>query len=337
MRRVVGSTAENKIFYHIKNVRSGKYANYEGAGVQFTQVTTPTLGSYWYLMEVADAEGVPAGYKAYYLYNAGNTLAVENPGTGYMSAPDADSETDYPAKIYCIGEHTKDGATGVVIRSLGEDGASWNDAEGSGTKIANHTYDDPGSIWEFEKTNITESQLIQNAVAVKTGVLNTLATEATNTERYYYGYVLSDIETKKAEIEAISVSQTSLVDALTTAITLSKMTPLAGLERVAPKAGDKFIMDNKGRDGRLTAFAAETDVKCLAESSPFAYFDAVWTLVATETEGQFKLYNEKMNVYVGVLSDANDTKFQYVTGAEEAGVYELANVEGYATFKKVGG
>ncbi len=335
VRRVVGSTAENKIFYKIKNVRSGKYANYEGAGVQFTQVTTPTLGSYWYLMEVADAQNVPEGYKAYRIYNAANALAVENPGSGNMTANEG---VQWPAKVYCIGEHTKDGTTGVVIRSLGEDGASWNDAGGNGAKIANHSYNDAGSIWEFEKANITESQLIQNAVAVKTGVLNTLATEATNTERYYYGYVLSDIETKKAEIEAISVSQTSLVDALTTAITLSKMTPLAGLERVAPKAGDKFTMVNKGRnsgkDG-LVAFAAGTDVKCL--QSPFPYFDAVWTLVATETEGQFKLYNEKLKVYVGVLANVDDTKFQYVSDAEAAGVYELANVNGYATFKRVGG
>lgn len=335
VRRVVGSDAENKIFYHIKNVRSGKYANYEGAGVQFTQVTTPTLGSYWYLMEVADAQGVPEGYKAYRIYNAANALAVENPGSGNMTANEG---VQLPAKVYCIGEHTKGGTTGVVIRCLNEDAASWNDAEGSGTKIANHTYDAPGSIWEFEKANIAESQLIQNAVAVKTGVLNTLATEVTNTQRYHYGYALSDIEAKKAEIEAISVSQTSLVDALTTAITLSKMTPLAELERIAPKAGDKFTMVNKGRnsgkDG-LVAFAAGTYVKCL--QSPFPYFDALWTLVATETEGQFKLYNEKLNVYVGVLSDAKDTKFQYVSEAEEAGVYELANVEGYATFKKVGG
>ena len=333
-RVVVGSTAENKIFYNIKNVRSGKYANYEGAGVQFTQVTTPTLGSYWYLMEVADAQGVPEGYKAYRIYNAANALAVENPGSGNMTANEG---VQLPAKVYCIGEHTKGGTTGVVIRCLNEDAASWNDAEGSGTKIANHTYDDPGSIWAFEKVNVTEARLIQNAVAVKTGVLNTLATEVTNTQRYHYGYALSDIEAKKAEIEAISVSQTSLVDALTTAITLSKMTPLAGLERVAPKAGDKFTMENNGRNGRLTAFASGNYVRCVQKTSPFAYFDALWTLVATDTEGQFKLYNEKMNVYVGVLSNSNNTKFDYVSTVEEAGVYELSNVDGYATFKKVGG
>ena len=335
LEKLEGSTAENKVFYNIKNVRSGKYANYEGAGVQFTQVATPTLGSYWYLMEVADAQNVPQGYKAYRLYNAGNMLAVENPGTGNMAANDADP---YPAKVYCIGKHTKDNVTGVVIRTLGEDGASWNDAGGNGTKIANHSYDDAGSIWEFEKAEITESQLIQNAVATKNAVLNTLTAEVTNTQRYFYGYELSGLEAKKAEIEAISVPDNSLVDALTNAITISKMTPLAGLERVAPKAGDKFTMVNKGRnsgkDG-LVAFAAGEDVKCL--QAPFAYFDALWTLVATETEGQFKLYNEKLNVYVGVLSDANNTEFQYVSDASAAGVYELANVDGYATFKKVGG
>ena len=334
LEKLEGSTAENKVFYNIKNVRSGKYANYEGAGVQFTQVATPTLGSYWYLMEVADAQNVPQGYKAYRLYNAGNMLAVENPGTGNMAANDADP---YPAKVYCIGKHTKDNVTGVVIRTLGEDGASWNDAGGNGAKIANHSYDDAGSIWEFEKANITESQLIQNAVAAKNAVLNTLTAEVTNTQRYFYGYKLSELEAKKAEIEAISVPDNSLVDALTNAITISKMTPFAGLERVAPKAGDKFAMDNKGRNGRLTAFAAGGYVKCQPKSSPFAYFDALWTLVATETEGQFKLYNEKLKVYIGVLANSNNTTFNYVSSATEAGVYELANVDGYATFKKVGG
>ena len=332
---IVGSTAENKIFYHIKNVKSGKYANYEGAGVQFTQVSIPTLGSYWYLMEVADAQNVLEGYKAYRLYNAANVLAVENPSNGYMSANEG---VQWPAKVYCIGEHTKGGYTGVVLRPLGEDNSSWNDANGYGTKIGTYSYDDGGSIWEFEKANITEAQLIQNAVAAKTAVVNTLTTEATNTQRYYYGYELSAIEAKQAEIEAISVPENSLAEAMTGAIKISKNTLLAGFERIAPKAGDKFTMVNRGRnsgkDG-LVAFAAGTDVKCL--QSPFPYFDAVWTLVATGTEGQFKLYNEKLKVYVGVLSDNNNTKFQYVTGEEEAGVYELANVEGYATFKKVGG
>ena len=331
---IVASTAENKIFYHIKNVRSGKYANYEGANVQFTQVATPAIGSYWYLMEVAEAQDVPEGYKAYRLYNAGNTLAVENPSNGNMSANEG---VTYPAKVYCIGNHTNGGYTGVVIRSLKEDGSSWNDAGGSGTAVANWSYDDPGSIWEFEKVNITESQLIQNAVAVKTSVVNTLTTEVANTQRYFYGYELSDLEAKKAEVEAIAVPENSLADAVTGAITISKMSLFAGLERVAPKAGDKFTMDNNERDGRLTAFAAGTDVKCLTESSPFAYYDALWTLVPTDTEGQFKLYNEKMNVYVGVLANADNTKFQYVSVKDEAGVYELENVDGYATFKKVNG
>ncbi len=335
---IVASTAENKIFYHIKNVRSRKYANYEGAGVQFTQVETPALGSYWYLLEVADAEDVPEGYKAYYLYNAGNMLAVENPTNGYMSAPDADPNTDYPAKVYCIGEHTNGEYTGVVIRPLKEDGSSWNDAGGNGTKIGTYSYDDPGSIWTFERADITESQLVQNAVAIKTGALNNIATEVTNTHRYFYGYELSDLDAKNAEIEAIAVPENSLADAVTGAITISKMSLFAGLERIAPKAGDKFTMVNRernsGKDG-LVAFAAGTDVKCL--QAPLAYFDALWTLVAADDEGQFKLYNEKMDVYVGVLSDADETKFQYVAEAESAGVYELANVDGYATFKKVGG
>lgn len=331
---IVGSTAENKIFYHIKNVRSGKYANYEGAGAQFTQVATPTLGSYWYLMEVADAENVPSGYKAYRLYNAANALAVENPSNGNMSE---NVGVQWPAKVYCIGAHTNGGYTGVVLRPLKEDASSWNDAGGKGEKIGTYSYDDPGSIWAFERANITEAQLIQNAVAAKTAVVNTLTTEATNTQRYFYGYELSTIEAKKAEVEAISVPENSLAEAMTGAIKISKNTLLAGLERIAPKAGDKFIMDNKERDGRLTAFEAETDVKCLAESSPFAYFDAVWTLVATETEGQFKLYNEKLKVYVGVLANANNTTFKYVSAAEDAGVYKLDNVNGYATFKRVDG
>ena len=332
---IAGSTAENKKFYYIKNVRSGKYANFEGAGVQFTQVATATLGSYWYLMEVSDAQNVPEGYKAYRIYNAANALAVENPGSGNMTE---NAGVTWPAKVYCIGEHTKGEYTGVVIRPLNEDDSSWNDAGGNGTAVGTYSYDDAGSIWAFEKVDVTESQLIQNAVAVKTEVLNTLSTEVTNTQRYYYGYALSDIEAKKAEIEAISVPETSLAEAMAGAIAISKVSSPAGFERIAPKAGDKFTMVNKGRnsgkDG-LVAFAAGTDVKCL--QAPFAYFDALWTLVATETEGQFKLYNEKMNVYVGVLPDANNAIFQYVTGAEEAGVYELANVEGYATFKKVGG
>jgi hypothetical protein len=106
-------------------------------------------------MEVADAQGVPEGYKAYRIYNAANALAVENPGSGNMTANEG---VGSPAKVYCIGEHTKGGHTGGVIRALGEDGASWNDAQSAGTKIANHSYDDEGSIWEFEKAEITDGK-----------------------------------------------------------------------------------------------------------------------------------------------------------------------------------
>ena len=327
------STAENKTFYYIKNVRSNKYANYEGAGAQFTQKSSTTYGSYWYFAEVEGETNIPEGYKAYRLYNAANTLAVENPSNGYMSQNEG---VTYPAKIYYVGVHNKGDYTNFVIRPNNEADASWNDAGGNGQIIGVWSYDDPGSIWAFEQLYTTEEELINQAVSLKNNALTSLNDFATNG---FYNYITPEQQTNAiAEIEGIDIStlEAALTSAISNVFNTTLQSYIDAHKTATPAAGDRFMMKNKGRDGYLRAYAADETVKCPSLDDNLFALDLVWTLVATDNEAQFKIYNERLGVYLGALSTSNNTAFQYTANADEAGVYEITSNGAYSLFHAVG-
>ena len=327
------STAENKTFYYIKNVRSNKYANYEGAGVQFTQKSSTTYGSYWYFAEVEGETNIPEGYKAYRLYNAANTLAVENPSNGYMSQNEG---VTYPAKIYYVGVHNNGNYTNFVIRPNNEDAASWNDAGGNGQKIGVYSYDDPGSIWAFEQLYTTEEELINQAVPLKNNALASLNDFATNG---FYNYITPEQQTNAiAEIEGIDIStlEAALTSAISNVFNTTLQSYIDAHKTATPAAGDRFMMKNKGRDGYLRAYAADENVKCSSLDADLFALDLVWTLVATDNEAEFKIYNERLGVYLGALSTSNNTTFKYTANADDAGVYEITSNGAYSLFHAVG-
>ena len=101
----------------------------------------------------------------------------------------------------------------------------------------------------------------------------------------------------------------------------------------APKAGDRFMMKNVGRNGGKDFLCASADgnVKTVSDGNAF---DCVWVLV--EAEGGFKLYNEKFGVYVGALSTSNNTVMKYTSDAEAAGVYEISQTGVYTLFHAKG-
>ena len=329
------STADTKHFYYIKNVRhTNKFANYNGEGKQFTQEANAGAGSYWYFVEAnaeyMNGQAVPEGRKAYFVYNAANIKAVENVTNGYMAEPNAQP---YPAKIYYVGVHTKDDKTGLVIRPYNEDGSSWNDASGGGQKIGHYTSDDPGSLWNIEVANTNEEELIASATTTND---NAKADIDKYSAAYYYTITQSKATAAKSEIDNIDI--TTLAKALTSLIedkAINISTNLINSSKVTPAAGDRFIMKNRGRSGHLRAYA-EGNVKCSDLSDDLFALDLVWTLVGTETDNQFKIYNERHGVYVGALSTIDNTEMNYTSNIDDAGVYEISQNEIYTLFHAVG-
>ena len=328
---------EENVFYNIKNVRSNKFVTFKGEGQQFTQESANNgAGSYWYFVEATldDVEkidgswlvedNIPAGFKPYWVYSAACKKGVENVTNGYMAEVNAEP---YPAKIYYLGVHTKDGKTGFVLRPCHEDGSSWNDAEGAGQKVGHYTSDDSGSLWAIEGTCVTEANLISMGETVKT---NALAAVTLYENAYYFNPTAALVDAVRTAINAIDCSTKE--SSLTSVITGTADAEIAKIASctTAPKAGDRFMMKNRGRSGYLRAYSAGIDVKCSNLANDLDALDLVWTLVASGDD--FKLYNERHKVYVGALSTSNNTVMQYTSDVEAAGVYEISQTGVYTLF-----
>lgn len=328
------------VYYNIKNVRSNKYVTFKGEGKQFTQESANNgAGSYWHFVEASlddvkkwnnpwlENGAIPAGVKPYWVYSAACEKGVENVTNGNMASPDM-SES-YPAKIYYIGVHTKDGKTGLIFRPCHEDGSSWNDDQGKGTALGHYKSDDAGSLWSIELANVADNDLMALGTTAKNEALTAVASYE---QAYYFNPTAAQISAARAVINAIDCSTTakslmSVVDGVAAA----KVAEIASCT-TAPKAGDRFIMKNKERSGYLRAYAEDDNVKASVLANDVFALDLVWTLVAAETDGEFKLYNERQGVYVGALSTSNNTAMAYTTDVNQAGVYEVSQNGVYTLF-----
>ena len=328
------------VYYNIKNVRSNKYVTFKGEGKQFTQeIANNGAGSYWHFVEASlddvkkwnnpwldEGGAIPEGVKPYWVYSAACEKGVENVTNGYMASPDM-SES-YPAKIYYIGVHTKDGKTGLIFRPCHENGSSWNDEGGNGTALGHWTSDDAGSLWSIELANVADNDLIAMGTTAKS---DALATVASYEQAYYFNPTAAQVNAVTTALNAIDCS--TMVKSLMSVIEGVAAKNVAEIAScaVAPKAGDRFMMKNKERSGYLRAYA-EGDVKSSDLANDLNALDLVWTLVASGEEGFFKLYNERHGVYVGVLSTSNNTKMQYTTDVDAAGLYEMSQTGAYTLF-----
>ena len=327
------------VYYNIKNVRSNKYVTFKGEGKQFTQESANDgAGSYWHFVEASledvnkwnnpwlEDGAIPAGFKPYWVYSAACEKGVENVTNGFMASRSMD-ET-YPAKIYYIGVHTKDGKTGLIFRPCHEDGSSWNDDGGNGTALGHYTSNDAGSLWSIELANVADNDLMAMGTTAKS---DALATVASYEQAYYFNPTAAQVNAVTTALNAIDCS--TMVKSLMSVIDGVAAKNVAEIAScaVAPKAGDRFMMKNRERSGYLRAYA-EGDVKCSDLANDLNALDLVWTLVASGEEGFFKLYNERHGVYVGVLSTSNNTKMQYTNDVNAAGLYEISQTGAYTLF-----
>ena len=329
------------VYYNIKNVRSNKYVTFKGEGKQFTQESANNgAGSYWHFVEASldDVKkwnnpwlvdgAIPEGVKPYWVYSAACEKGVENVTNGYMASPDM-SET-YPAKIYYIGVHTKGDKTGLIFRPCHEDGSSWNDAGGNGTALGHWYSDDPGSLWSIELANVADNDLMALGTTAKN---QALATVASYEQAYYFNPTAAQLNATRTAINAIDCStRVKALKSVIEGVAAAKAAELASCT-TAPKAGDRFMMKNVGRNGGKDFLCASADgnVKSVSEGNAL---DCVWVLV--EAEGGFKLYNEKFGVYVGALSTSNNKEMKYTSDAAAAGVYEISQTGVYTLFHAKG-
>ena len=321
------STAEDKHFYSIKNVRSNKFANYVAAGTRFTQVDAVGYGSYWYFVDAtadlpAETE-VPAGAIACRVYNAANELAVENPN-GNMAE---NSGVDWPAKIYYLMPFVKDNSWGYVIYPYNEINAGWNDLNGSG--VTNYDYDDSGSIWYVASIDKTETQLINEAVTAKSNALNTIATYE---YADYYTYSDEVISAAKEAVGTVNVDGlVPAVNSLMANAVANAMSVFAEAEKgnVAPVAGQYIQLKNK----QYGKFLRDNGAK-LNGGNNASDLASIW-LVEAGTGDNVKLKNVSTGKYIGEIRQSADVA---MVDAENAKEFEFTNqTDVYAVFKETTG
>lgn len=313
------STDSEKFLYFIKNDRVNKYANYSASGTAFAEGASTNYGSYWYFVEKSDAEGVPAGFKACYIYNAANNLPVQNPSNGFMSAPD---DATYPAKVYYVGTHEKTYWGYVIYESTNSDNA-WNDYASS--SVTNYSYNDAGSIWSIIPADKTEATLKNEATTAKTNALNYIKLAEIAD---YYTYSDEAIATAKAAVEEIDTDD--LASAVTSLLTGSAESNLSTLKEsargtAAPAPGDYIQLKNR----KYTTYLSGDMNGGNGIGNGF-----LW-LVESGDNGNVKLKNVSSGKYVGQIRQSKDVGMVDEASAKQFAFTNQTDI--YAVFKETSG
>ena len=316
------STESEKHLYFIKNDRVNKFANYVKSGSAFTETPASNYGSYWYFVEKTDAENVPEGFKACYIYNAANDKPVQNHSNGYMSAVD---DATYPAKVYLVGTHEST-YWGYVIYPQGSTNG-WNDS--NGTSVTDYNYDDAGSIWSILPADKTESTLKNEAATAKANALSFIANaEAAD----YYTYSDEAIATAKSAVEGVNTNVlASAVEGLLNNTFGTALTTLKSSERgtTAPAAGEYIQLKNREHSQYLKANAE--DAENSANKSDLA---TLW-LVEAGDGTNVKLKNASTGKYIGEIRKSATVS---MVSSEEAKQFTWTNQEDiYAVFHETTG
>ena len=319
------STDENKVLYHIKNRRSGKYVAYKN-GSAFVQTPSADIASYWYFVDASadlpEGTVVPEGYVACRIYNAANNLAVENPSTGNLAA---NSGVYYPAKIYYIHKY-ENTYYGLVIYPYNETDAGWNDKEQ--TTIVNYKYNDAGSIWALEATSKTEDELKNEAT---TAVNNAKALADACEYADYYRYSSEAVATFKAAVKDLDAT-TDLAAAVSSVIAANAaLSALQATEKgaSAPAVGDIIQLKNKQYGTFLHPNGDNLNGTNKQDDET-----TLWIVEAGD-DTNVKLKNLSTGKYIGEIRKSTDVA---MVDAEKAKQFAWTNLEDvYAVFHETTG
>ncbi len=279
------SNASEKTLYCIRNLRVDKYANYEYAGAQFTEINNPAIGTYFYFVEDESETEAPEGYVACRVYSALNLLPVENPASGNMT-PDG--------KLYYLGIH-ENASCGYVLRAAGEDGASWNDA--NGTHVTTYGFNDTGSIWAICATNKIMSQVEGEMLSY----INSTVTEINDAARASYFSYPSDAT--QSALNAVSGIKTftyaQKCDAYTKVKKAYATMTSATKGTAAPAVGDIIRLKNRNYGSFLT----HTGTSLEGTTNYIGNQNTLWKVVAGDGTN-VKLQNVATSKYIGEIRNS---------------------------------
>ena len=284
------ANATEKTLYCIRNLRQDKYANYEYAGAQFTEINNPAIGSYFYFVKDETTEA-PAGYVACRVYSALNLLPVENPKTGDMTSD---------GKLYYLGIHENE-SCGYVLRAADEypnapaaNGSSWNDA--NGTNVTTYGFNDTGSIWAICKTNKTMSQVEGEMLTY----INNTVTEINDYARAsYFSYPSEAIQTALNAVSDIKTfTYAQKCDAYTKVKKAYATMTSATKGTAAPAVGDIIRLKNRLYGSFLTHTGEGTIP--VGTTDYIGNENTLWEVVAGEGTN-VKLRNVATGKYIGQI------------------------------------
>ena len=279
------SNDTEKTLYNIRNLRVDKYANYEYAGTQFTEIGSPAIGSYFYFVEDESATNVPEGYVACRVYSALNQLPVENPNTGNMTSD---------GKLYYLGIH-ENASCGYVLRAASDDNSSWNDA--NGTNVTTYGFNDAGSIWAMCATNKTMSQVEEEMVSY----INNTVTEINDAAiASYFSYPSEAIQTALNAVSDIKTfTYAQKCDAYTKVKAAHKTMTSATKGTEAPAVGSIIRLKNRNYGSFLT----HTGTSLEGTTNYIGNQNTLWKVVAGDGTN-VKLQNVATSKYIGEIRNS---------------------------------
>lgn len=260
----------NPVWYLIKNVRTSKYATYEGDAATMTQQTTATAASFFYFTG-SITDGVA-------------TVKIHNYAAGDKLCASFNSWTDNGIDWYLNAQ-----ATGVSISNntnYSGNNTSWNDAGGFGEKVEFWNGADAGSAWEL--VPVTDFSSIINVDAART----TAKTNLENLKNITVLFTETTINDAIAQIDAVTPASNSIND-LNTAV--SQINTIA----------NSVYSDVNNKNVRFTTYGRKTDTGGVditavaggAAETNLSGDAGIWTLKSVDNG--FKMYNFTSNLWMG--------------------------------------
>ena len=324
--KISTSTAEQPVYYAIKNTRANKYASAELSSENRMRLVTLQPESFFYFTDAsAAAKGeIPEGGKAVYIHNVATNKVL----AGHTQNPWGDDGMVY--YIVPAAKVNTSNTTGYVITKSLTDlggGSSWNNFQGQGAQVDSWNADDEGSIWSFEYK--TAADLVATIEAVLPEAKATAIAEADIEKNRAY-YSVSEEAYNECVSAIYSLTATNCSEYL--AAKENMQTALAKLkvsERVNPlQDGEIVIIHNRKNAQRyITTDAAEEKAEAevsLVKGKATVDTRSLWTVVAVEN-GKFKLCNALSGKYIQHQGDNNLT----LVNAENATAYAFINKENH--------
>ena len=324
--KISTSTAEQPVYYAIKNTRANKYASAELSSENRMRLVTLQPESFFYFTDAsAAAKGeIPEGGKAVYIHNVATNKVL----AGHTQNPWGDDGMVY--YIVPAAKVNTSNTTGYVITKSLTDlggGSSWNNFQGQGAQVDSWNADDEGSIWSFEYK--TAADLVATIEAVLPEAKATAIAEADIEKNRAY-YSVSEEAYNECVSAIYSLTATNCSEYL--AAKENMQTALAKLkvsERVNPLQGGEIVIihNRKNAQRYITTDAAEEKAEAevsLVKGKATVDTRSLWTVVAVEN-GKFKLCNALSGKYIQHQGDNNLT----LVNAEDATAYAFINKENH--------